>query len=251
MRRRALQSLCLVALLVTAGCAGFPGGGSSTTTSDNKQVVTDVRQAIQSIDTYRMTIDMSVHAQGDTYTLHRAGVFDATAKQARLNLTINGARTPAYLDGSTLYVNSGDDWRTRELARNNSWMSTVGLAQQRYLLENSTVTVSGTATVDGVETTVLTVHPRDGELKQLLTRRTFYGPEEVTIEEATYELYVAEETHRPLKAEMSLQITVDKNWDQSGHGSAVITFSGFNEPVNVTIPERATASSRRHVGATA
>lgn len=242
MQRRALHALCIVVLVTTAGCMGFLGGGGGDTAErDSRQLVVDAQEAMQSVDTYRMNMTMHVVAEGETYDLRRVGVFDATENQARLNLTTNGNRTLAYVDGSTMYVNAGDGWQTRALSGSNSWQSAVGIAQQRYLLENASVTVSGSATVDGVETTVLDVDPRDGKLKQLITRSTSDSLGNVTIEEASYELYVATDSHRPRKVEMALQLTIERNWDKSGHGSATITFSGFNEPVNVTIPDRATA----------
>lgn len=241
MHRRALHSLCVVALLVTAGCLGFAGSGGDAPRTDTEQLVAETQQAIQSVETYRMNMTLHVAAEGDTYDFRRTGVFDSTAKQARLHLTSNGTTTLAYLDGSTMYVNASDGWQTRTLAGANSWRSAVGLAQQRYLLQNASVTVSGSATVDGVETTVLTVDPKDGRLKQLLTRSTSDSLGNITIEEASYELYVATDSHRPVKVEMTLQLTLEKNTEKSGHGSATITFSSFNEPVDVTIPERATA----------
>lgn len=243
MHRRALHALCVVALLVTAGCLGFAsgGGGGDGAHGDTEELVADTERAMESVDTYRMNMTMHVAAEGDTYDLHRSGVFDSTSKQARLNLTANGTNTIAYLDGTTMYVEDNGTWRERPLADDTSWKSAVGLAQQRYLLENASVTVAGTETVDGVETTVLSVDPKDGKLRQLLTRSTTEDLGKITIEEASYDLYVAEASHRPQRVEINLQVTVEKNWDKSGHGSVAITFSAFDEPVNATIPERATA----------
>lgn len=245
MRRRALHASCIALLLVTAGCIGFPGGGgggAEAESKDTEKLVADAQRAMASADTYRMNMSMYVAADGDSYDVRRVGVFDATEKQARLNLGTGENRTLAYLDGSTMYVNSSGEWQTRTLPGDGSWKSAVGLAQQHYLLENASVTVAGSATVDGVETTVLNVDPKDGKLKQLLTRSTSGSLGHVTIEESSYELYVAEDSHRPRKVDMTLQLSVGESpWGNSGHGSATITFSEFGQPVNVTVPVNATS----------
>ncbi|MFB6071579.1 MAG: hypothetical protein ABEJ88_01275 [Halobacterium sp.] len=250
MRRAALPAICIAALLVTAGCTGLPVVGASGDHSgrpasdpEARRLAADAREAMRAVESYRMNATLHVSLEGDAYHLERRGVFDAEAKRARLTLAADGTRRRAYVDGTTMYVNTSDGWTTREFAGDANWSTAVGVAQQRRLLRNGTVTFLGNETVDGVRTTVLRVYPEEGVLRQLVTREaagTGLGP--ITIEEATYRLYLAKDTHLPVKVEMNLQLTVEASPDRSGHGSATITFTDYGTPVNVTIPDRATGS---------
>ncbi|MFB6071580.1 MAG: hypothetical protein ABEJ88_01280 [Halobacterium sp.] len=241
MQRRALSTVVVAALLVTAGCAGLGGdGGSDGGPADAGQVASDAREAMQSVQTYRMVMEMNVSASGRTLSMRQRGVFNKTARRARLNMTVYGTEGVAYLDNATMYVNVGGRWRVQDLSGRDPWTSGSGLARQRQLLETGSVNVTGTATVDGVRTTVLTVDPKASELKQLLSQGGTTGLSSVSVQNATYRLYVANESDLPRKVELSMELTVQ---GQSADANVTITFSEYGEPVHVSIPEGAPTES--------
>ena len=238
MQRRTLAVLSVAALLVTAGCAGLTGNGGGA--SDAEQVKQDATNAMQDVDTYRMSMEMDISSNGRTISMTQDGAFDHEAKQARLNASIFGMQTVTYLDGTTMYVKSNGRWRSRNMSDQNPWESGNGITQQQQILESGDVSVVGTETVDGVETTVLSVDPDEGKLKELIAQQQSQSFEGITIDNATYRLYVANESDLPRKMEMTMEMSID---GQTADANMTAHFSEFGEPVNVTVPEEATAGS--------
>ncbi|WP_232702343.1 DUF6612 family protein [Halobacterium wangiae] len=238
MQRRPLATLCVAALLVTAGCAGLTGddGGAS----DAEQLRDDATAAMEDVDTYRMEMVMNITANGRTVSMSQDGVFDHEARKARLDMSVYGTEAVAYMDGDTMYVKANGGWQTQDLSEQRPWESGNGITQQRNVLESGDVSVEGTETVDGVETTVLAVDPDEGELKELLAQQQSQGFEGITIEDATYRLYVADDTDLPRKMEMTMNMSAD---GQSAEAEMTAYFSAYGEPVNVTVPEQATAGA--------
>mgnify|MGYP000191628523 CR=1 FL=1 len=252
MRRNALHAMAVAVLLVTAGCAGLSGGDGAT---DANQLRDDAASEMASADTYRMEMRMQVSAGGRGTTVTQHAVFDHGAERARVNATSAGRSTTTYIDGTTAYVHVGGVWRTQDISATEPWNNNSGLRQQRAVLESATVSVNGSATVDvrrtdgspstsetqsvsedGVETTVLAVDPETEELRSVVTQRAG-NLDAVEIEDATYRMYVADDTHRLRKVEMNLSMTVA---GQPATANATTTFSAYGEPVNVTVPEEAT-----------
>ena len=238
MQRRSLATLCVAALLVTAGCAGLTGNGGGA--SDAEQLKEDASAAMADVETYRMEMDMNITANDRTLSMSQNGVFDHEAEQARLDMSVYGTEAVAYMDGETMYVKAGGRWQTQDLSERNPWESGNGITQQQHILESGEVSVEGTETVDGVETTVLAVDPDTEELKQLVAQQGSQSFEGVTIDDATYRLYVAKDSDLPRKMEMTMEMTIN---GQSAEAEMTAHFSAYGEPVNVTVPEEATAGS--------
>lgn len=236
MQRRTLAALSVAALLVTAGCAGLVDDGGA---SDAEQRAQDATDAMQDVDTYRMTMEMNISANGQTISMSQDGVFDHEAQRAHLDMTVFGAEGVVYMDGDTMYVKSNGRWQTRDLSEDDPWESGNGIIQQRNILESGDVSIEGTETVDGVETTVLSVDPEEDELKELLAQQQSQSFEGVTIDDASYRLYVGDDD-LPRKMEMTMEMTVD---GQSATAEMTAYFSEFGEPVDITIPEEATAGA--------
>jgi len=237
MRRNALYALAVAALLVTAGCTGL----STNDATDAEELQADAADAMADAETYQMELRMNVSASGQTVRLTQHAVFDHAAERARVNASMAGRETTTYIDGDTAYVNVGGVWRTRDLSASEPWNRSAGLRQQRAVLESGNVSVTGSARVLGVETTVLTVDADAAELQSVVSQQsgTLDG---TSIEDATYRMYVANDTHRLRKVEMDMEMTVG---DQSAVANATITFSEYGDPVNVSIPEEAVAQSAR------
>lgn len=234
MRHRALAALAVAALLVTAGCSGLTGSDAT----DASAIAEEAATAMEDVGTYQMDMRMEVTASGQTLSMRQVGAFNRTTERARLNMSLYGTAVVAYLDGTTMYMNVGGQWQTQDLSANDPWESGSGLARQQQLLETGNVSVNGTATVDGVETTVLAVDADPGQLKQLLSRQSTGGFQGVTIESATYRLYVATESKLPRKAEMTMNMSIQ---GETAVADMTVNFSAYGEPVHVEIPEEATA----------
>jgi len=56
------------------------------------------------------------------------------------------------------------------------------------------------------------------------------------VQNASYRLYVADDTDLPRKAELSTTVTTE---GQTSRANVTILFSDYDEPVDVTIPEDA------------
>jgi len=235
MQRRTLAVLSVAALLVTAGCAGLGGGGGGA--GDAEQVKEDATAAMQDVDTYRMSMEMNISANGRSITMTQGGVFDHEAERARLNVSAFGMQTVTYLDGTTMYMKSNGRWQTRDMSDQDPWESGNGITQQQNILESGEVTVEGTETVDDVETTVLSVDPDEEQLKELIAQQQSQSFEGITIENATYTLYVAKESDLPRKMEMTMEMSME---GQTAEANMTAYFSEYGEPVNITIPEKAT-----------
>ncbi|WP_232685989.1 DUF6612 family protein [Halobacterium zhouii] len=234
--KRTLLTLCVAALLVTAGCSSLTGDGAGEANAE--QYKSDTIAAIQSADTYRMAMDMNISANGQSFSMSQGGVFNHETKKARLSVTAFGVQGVTYMDGSTIYVKMNDQWRTKESTDQDPWKAGNGVTQHMQVLESGEVSISGTATVDGVETTVLSVDTNESELMEILAQQgQNYG--DITIEDATYKLHVADDTHRPRKAEMTMTMN---SGGQTAVANVTVTFSEYGEPVDITIPDAATKS---------
>ncbi|MFB6269170.1 MAG: DUF6612 family protein [Halobacterium sp.] len=245
MRETALQVVCVAVLLVTAGCAGLPGGGGDsdgggTTAADVRSSAVD---AMSDVETYRMEMEMNISANGQTLTMRQQGVFDHADERARMNVSMMGQQTTTYVDGTTLYTKAAGRWRTQNLSGSGLWENGTSADRQRQILQSGNVTIQGSATVNGTETTVLHVEADTEELKALIQQQQGgQAMSGVGIENATYTVYVANETSLVRKVELSMTMTIN---GQSADANATITFSEYGEPVDVTIPDAATSQTER------
>lgn len=237
MQFHARSTACIALLLVTAGCAGVLNDGSSDL-SDAEALQRDTVEAMGDVETYHAEMEMNISVKGREVTVTQEGVYDVAEQKARFTTTFGPTETTAYLDGTTMYVQARDVWRTRELTQADPWKQGQGLALQQQLLESAEVSVNGTTTVDGVETTVLSVNPGEAQVKQLLAQQgqQLSG---VSIEEVRYTMYVSTETKRPRRVDMTMTFTAN---GREAEANVTMTFSKYNEPVDITIPENATRS---------
>lgn len=231
------STVCIALLLVTAGCTGVLDDGSSGP-SDTEALQRDTVDAMEDVETYHADMEMNISVKGREVTVTQDGVYDLAEQKARFTTTFGPTETTAYLDGKTMYMQSRDEWRTRELTQTNPWTQGQGLALQQQLLESAEVSLDGTETLDGVETTVLSVDPKESQVKQLLARQgqQLSG---VSIEEVRYTMYVSTETERPRRIDMTMTFTAN---GQEAEANVTMTFSKYDEPVDITIPENATQS---------
>ena len=242
MRRRALAAVCVAVLVALAGCGalGSSGGQPTTTQADESgpSVHERVADATADVTTYRVDFQMNLTTNGETLRLTQAGVYNRTSERARLNASVYGTPATTYFDGETAYVNAAGQWQVQDLSGSGLWGENGTLARQRALLETGTVSVVANATVDGVQTTVYAVDAEPSAFQSLLGQQTG-ATSQVAVQNASYRLYVADDTDLPRKAELSTTVTAQ---GQSSRANVTIRFSEYGEPVEVTIPADAPAS---------
>lgn len=240
MRQRALIAVCVTALVVTAGCGAVGGGdgGPATTTppADTRPVSERVADATADVDTYGVDFQMNLTANGETLQLTQSGVYDRASERARLNMSVYGTPATAYFDGETMYIETAGQWQRQDRAGSGIWGENSTLARQRALLDVGEVSAAGSATVDGVATTAYEVDAEPAAFESLLSQGAQAGQASLTIQSASYRLYVADDTDRPRKAELSTTVSTQ---GQTARANVTILFSGYGDPVSVTIPEAA------------
>jgi outer membrane lipoprotein-sorting protein len=246
MRRRGLATACVALLVVLAGCGALGDGGDggdgegmgpSLTVDDEPPVEQRVADATGDVRTYAVDFRMNLTANGETLQLTQAGVYNRTGERARLNMSVYGTPATSYFVGETAYVNAGGQWQVQNLSGSGLWGENGTLARQRALLETGEVSVVGNETVDGVATTVYAVDADPAAFESLLGRQSgTTGTGTATVQNASYRLYVADETDRPRKAELSTTVSTQ---GQSSRANVTILFSDYGEPVDVTLPDDA------------
>ena len=238
MRRRALAAVCVALLVALAGCGALGGsdGQPTTQSAEAEQSVHErVAAATEDVSTYAIDFRMNLTANGETLQLTQEGVYNRTSERARLNMSVYGTPATSYFDGETAYVNAGGQWQVQDLSGSGLWGENGTLARQRTLLEMGNVSIVGNETVDGVETTVYAVDADPEAFESLLSQQVGTTGQ-AGIQNASYRLYVADDTDLPRKAELSMTVTTQ---GQSSRANVTIQFSDYGEPVHVTIPEDA------------
>lgn len=237
-----LGTVALALLLVTSGCLGAITGGGGGDDGDSGRADEIQQQsvaAMQEVDQYRMTMEMAATNGDRSVTVQMDGAFDRDAKQARMDMTLRGQDAVVYVDGSTMYVESGGRWQTRQVPADQTWGSGSSLEQQREMLESADPTLVGNATVDGEAVYVLRMEP-SAEQARTLMQSGGQSLGMADIEDVTIEQYVDKDTHRVRKT--TIQMTVSQG-DQTVSVEGTVTFSGFGDPVDVTVPDEATGGS--------
>jgi outer membrane lipoprotein-sorting protein len=236
MRRRALAAVCVAILVALAGCGAFgddgQGAGPSVTVDDQPPVQQRVADATEDVATYGVEFRMNLTANGETLQLTQTGVYNRTSERARSNASVYGTPATTYFDGETAYVNAGGQWQVQDLSGSGIWAENGTLARQRALLDAGNVSVVGNGTVDGVATTVYAVDADPAAFESLLGQQTGTTGD-FAVQNASYRLYVADDTDLPQKAELSTTVTAQ---GQSSQVNVTILFSDYGEPVHVTVP---------------
>jgi hypothetical protein len=242
MRRTTATVLCVVALLTTAGCAGLGGSEEPTTTEElsrAEQIQQASTDAMRNADAYRVSLRMDLTANGQSLSMRNDAVYDREARLARMNMSLYGTEAQAYVDGSTMYVQTRGRWVVQNVSDRNIWGGDNALANQREILASSNVSVTGGDTVNGTAVTVLRVEPDPEKLKELVAQQQGQRFEGITIEDATYQMYVANETDKLRKMEMQMTMQLS---GQTAEADMTAYYYGYDEPVDVTIPEDAKAA---------
>jgi len=273
---RRLLPVVVVLLLATAGCSGFGGqqpttpASPATTTVETTDPVTLRDEAVAAIDAVeRYRVEGVLNQTAETNRVTRrlnvtfAAAFDRPNRRIRSNQTVSvlGRTTSVavYLVNGTLYQYNprlrsrvGTAWIRTNVSANASavYDASDSLDRQAAILENASVRLDGTATVDGTETYRLRATTDD--TAGLLGSHSAVETGQVNVTDLTATYYLAVETARPVKAVVALNATVRSQGTTTRLvQEATLRFADYGAPVSVTLPTSAdTAVNGSEVSAT-
>lgn len=271
MGMRRLLPVAVALLLVLAGCSGLgtqdttttapdPTGNATATdapgTADGANasaVKADTLAALDDVETYRVSTNQTSRLSGNvqqTVVTTTTGVFDRTAREARLNQSqdagVQSVTSQLYLVDETLYQRSpqfarqyDSNWVAIDLSENFSaaWDGFDTLSRQQALLNASSVTLDGTTTVDGQQAYVLRLRP-DAERYEELGSNTTGQTLDVSNVSATY--YVSTETDRLVASTTRLNATQTVSGRSLTIDQTIeLRFDEYGQPVTVRLPDEA------------
>lgn len=246
-----LLAAVVALLLVLSGCGALPSGQPP---SDERAV--DERErvasALDSVSTYRFTVDGTVSASdGDrtrTVDVSGEGVVNKRRQRMRSNATADGTTRSRYLDGYTSYTEcpEWDGWGVDNASESTAWFDLTPLGRQMALVRESTVYWGGNETLDGTRTFVLVAHPSKETLTSLpdIGRTTQTDLSRANIENATVRLWVDSETARPVKSDLHIDLSTG---GASGTVDVTVRYHSYDEPVTVSLPA-STRTDRYELG---
>lgn len=235
MSRPALPVLLVLCALL-AGCSVL--GVDHTREEAAEDRLAAAMETMNGVDTYSFETNIQVVATGDgrteRVTVATSGVVDADERRMLSNVSYDGERYSAYTLNRTVYRECTDPWSgwgIEELDEDDPWATHTPAVRQLSLLESGSLSLNGTETVDGRETTLLYGEPTSQALTRYSDRRdgsAFGGPD---IEDAEVRAWIDDETDRPREVEVRFDVRGD-----GGSASATLTsrFSDFDEPVSVS-----------------
>ncbi|MFC5970721.1 hypothetical protein ACFPYI_05180 [Halomarina salina] len=271
---RRLLPVFLAVLVVLSGCngIGLPGASDGPPTGDSNVTTTgegatprtpggnvtaasvkaDALAAIDEVTTYSVRVDQHTRyvERNQTSTANVTGEFNRTERDLALNQSrvVSGiaVSTETYIDGrnGTFYQYSpaleqefGSSWVRASVAGDAEvWDQYDTLSRQRDLLAASNVSLEGVQTVNGTDAYVLTGSPNASRFQDLgigsgsslevsnITATFYVSVEDATLVGSTVELAG---TQQARGRSLPFQRTAD------------IRFSGYGDPVTVTIPDEA------------
>lgn len=235
---------------------------STTMSSDDEAMdVTgaEVKQAALSamaaVETYRIRSATSRTLSGNgvdrQISVETTGVFDRSARDLRFDRTTGGPdgaiSETIYLVDRALYRHSpsyveqfGSEWITADLSDGfaTRWRSVDTMTRQRATLANATVEVVGTETIDGTEAYVLVADVDEDAQNRYLAGLT--GSDRSTIERVNVTYWISTETMLPVQSVSVVESTTAGQGQQVAVTEyALVGFSGYGEPVDVSLPEAA------------
>ena len=230
--------LAVVLVVALAGCSGaMPGGEQSADEDEVEQ--TDILEEIEAVDTYQYEMTQTIETEQGEETVISEGRINESANRSHVSSTTDteliseneSVRIDEYIVENTLYASIDGDWFQMDL-QGNVWEESAQLAAQTDFIESGTLTEDGTETVNGVETTVVSVEATD-ELKAELQNSPNFQATGATVDDVSYELYVDEETNYIHKIDTELTTTAG---NQTTTSSTEMTITDHNESLDIELP---------------
>jgi len=243
-RTRTLVVTALLALLVAvAGCSSTGSQLDVSEAPSAGSIQENVTRQMQSVETASFTMDMTVSTADQEVSMVADGTMDIPNERMRMTLDVNAGQSvqvTQYVIGNTAYIQVDDQWQTQDVSSQNLWGQNNQLALQQEILQNASLEVTGTDTVDGNPVWVVSLRPDPADLQTLMAQQT--GPtgvvDNVEFGNVTVTQYVDTETYHVRQIDMAMNLTTQ------GESSAIdttMTFGEFDESVTIELPEGAPA----------
>lgn len=250
-----LLALLLVLTLPLAGCAGLTDGDTdddrdTDSDVDGEQLRTASIDAMNSVETVRITQNVTMDLGGQPVTTESEGVMDVGAEKARFTTTTSSdvgsefERTQ-YIIGDTMYLEfeALGGWVKQNLSGFNGW-SNNQFAQQERLLGNASLEVTGQQTVDGNEVYVTELDVDSETLNALFNAQAGNVSSQlasgVSFDDVSVTQHIDVETNRIRYANIEYSLTAR---GQELTFSLEQRFSEFDEPVDIQLPEEAKSAT--------
>lgn len=239
---RALLATALFALLVaTAGCSG--GGNVAPADAPSPDALREnATAAMQAVESATFTMDMNVDTSQGEVSMRADGAMDIQNRKMRMEASVDaGGRSTEltqYIVDETAYQEVGGRWQTQDVSDQNLWEQGNQLALQRRMLNNSDVEITGSDAVDGEAVWVVSVQPDEATVQQLLSQSATGVGENLELNDVSFRQFVDVDSYHVRKLEMTMDATIQ---GESATLDLTMTFSEFNQPVDIQVPEDAPA----------
>ncbi|WP_436902117.1 DUF6612 family protein [Halovenus halobia] len=200
---------------------------------------------MESVETVRITQEMTMNLGGEPFTVQSEGAMDIEAEKARFTTTSSLAGSnfeqEQYLVGETMYLRSEmfDGWVKQNISGFGAWQNNQ-FAQQERLLGNASLEVTGQQTVDGNEVYVTELDIGGETLESLFNEQagnlSSQLASDVSFEKASVTQHIDVETNRVRYTKLQYSLTAQ---GQELSFTLEQRFSKFNEPVGIELPEEA------------
>ena len=237
--RALLITVTLAALVAIAGCVD--GGSSAPSSAPAPDALQeDATAAMQDVETARFTMDMNVDTSQGSVAMEASGVMDIPAKKMRMDLSmdLDGRSVEAvqYIVDQTAYQRVQGRWQTRDVGEQDLWSQGNQIALQQQMLEDATVEITGSDTVDGHDVWVVSIQPSDEAIQQLLGGTGAGVGENVEVEDLSFKQYVDVDSYHVRKLDLQMDSTMQ---GQDATVGMTMTFKEFDEPVDIQVPAEA------------
>lgn len=233
-------------LLATAGCMdGGSGDGGSEAPADAPDASTlqsEATQAMEDIETAQMTMTMSVsNGSSNEEIMTSEGVMDMTNRKMRMTSTsaLMQGEMQQYVIDNTMYMQMQGEWIRQDVGEQFSWNGSNQFAAQEELLEGADIQVTGEDEVNGQAVWVVSVEPDADAVSELTNQQMGDGPgmsENVDLSNVEITQYIDKESKHILRTISEVDSSVQ---GQESTTTMDMTFSAFNEPVEVELPSGA------------
>jgi len=238
MRRRAVASLGLLLLVVSAGCLGF--GAQPDRTDRAEAELAAAQGALEDVETYQYEtqLDLSATVEDEQRQLAARieGTVDVAEQMAVSRVQFDGENRTAYVTNRTVYQECERPWGwgNESIEVDGPWVQATPLGRQLALLEPGDLHVETDDALAQADAVVLVGHPSAESLEKYglsATQPVIGGP---SVENSTVRVVIDNATHRPIRSTVVFDVA---GGGGEGQGTVDTRFGSYNESVSIAIPE--------------
>lgn len=234
---RQIATVALVIVVALSGCSLLPGGPQSDPGAAD--VRDNVSAAVESLDSYRYEVDLSISASagGSTERVdgETSGVVNRAEKRLSATSTVAGTTSEQVVADGVAYTECQSPWDGWGV-QNVSADTPVGpMDRQLELLAASPVQWGGNVTEDGRRLQKLVASPTGEELASLQSTSGSapdYAAE--NIDNVTMRLWVDAESQRPVRSEVTISLSAD---GADAEANLETRFSEYGVSTDIADPE--------------